>query len=67
MIQLKLQLCINFLQSFQQCISSFRFHIVHNVDSKIATMGLGLLVIAAARMVEVGEVVGNSLLDCKSA
>lgn len=27
---------------------------VHNVDSKIATMGLGLLVVAAARMVEAG-------------
>ncbi len=34
---------------------------VHNVDSKIATMGLGLLVIAAARMVEVGDSADNIL------
>lgn len=34
---------------------------VHNVDSKIATMGLGLLVIAAARMVDVGDSADNIL------
>ena len=34
---------------------------VHNVDSKIATIGLGLLVIAAARMVEVGDSADNIL------
>lgn len=34
---------------------------VHNIDSKIATMGLGLFVIAAARMVEAGESVEDIL------